>query len=398
MLLTMAIIPLSLALRVHGEGAAAGSLDEITKVAGSVDISRWDYLNTQFRVIVTYIRLLFLPINQNLDYDYPIYKTFFTPPVYLSFLFLFSVFGWGVYLLYRSSLKLDSRLRGNDTKGKIKTFPEDSGNKNEEKYWYRLIAFGIFWFFVTISVESSVIPILDVIFEHRLYLPSVGFFMAIMASVMWFTGRWVNKPLIKKAVLTAMILAIAVFSATAYARNGVWRDEVTLWEDIMKRSPNKARPNYNLGLLYSKLNRIDEAIILYQTAIQITPNFYRPYNDLGNAYFNKGRLDDALHEYQTAVTLNPDYAEPYNNIGIVYAEKGRYEDAIREFQTALQLKPNYADAHANLGNAYYQQGHFREAIIQYQDALKLNPDHRAANNNLERLNKSGIVKKIKENP
>ena len=71
-------------------------------MAGSADVSRWDYLNTQFRVIVTYIRLLFFPINQNLDYDYPIYRTFFTPPVFLSFLVLLGVFCWGIYLLYRS--------------------------------------------------------------------------------------------------------------------------------------------------------------------------------------------------------------------------------------------------------------------------------------------------------
>ena len=139
-------------------------------MAGSADVSRWDYLNTQFRVIVTYIRLLFFPVNQNLDYDYPIYRTFFTPPVFLSFLFLLGIFCWGIYLLYRS-------------------YKSDQANR----FWYRLIAFGIFWFFVTLSVESSIIPIQDVIYEHRLYLPSVGFFMAIMSGIVFIYVRLANR-------------------------------------------------------------------------------------------------------------------------------------------------------------------------------------------------------------
>ena len=91
LVLTMFIIPLSMLVTQGGSTGASG-IDELTKIAGSVDVSRWDYLNTQFRVIVTYIRLLFFPVNQNLDYDYPIYRTFFTPPVFLSFLVSFGCF------------------------------------------------------------------------------------------------------------------------------------------------------------------------------------------------------------------------------------------------------------------------------------------------------------------
>jgi tetratricopeptide (TPR) repeat protein len=366
-ILTMLIIPSTLLVALGPSLTGSGGIDELTKVAGMPDVSRWDYLNTQFRVIVTYIRLLFLPINQNLDYDYPIYRTFFTLPVFLSFLFLLSVFGGGIYLVYRSF--------------------RDEGEKT---HWYRLIGFGIFWFFITLSVESSVIPIADVIFEHRLYLPSVGFFLAVMAGVMWMRNRTGNKPFVQKAILAFLVLVVAGLSATAYARNMVWQSEVALWEDTVKKSPMKTRPNYNLGLLYSKQGRNDEAINLYQTAIRITPYYYRPYNDLGNAYFNKGRLDDALKEYQTALTLNPDYPESHNNMGIIFAKKKHFGEAIREFDTAIKLKPNYADAHVNLGNVYYEQGLKSEAIKHYQNALKIKPDHITARSNLEKLQGGGF--------
>ncbi|MHB8108796.1 MAG: tetratricopeptide repeat protein [Syntrophorhabdaceae bacterium] len=362
LILTMTIIPLSLLITQGSSPEGAVMMDQLTRGASLNTISPGDYLNTQFRVIVTYIRLLFLPINQNLDYDYPIYKTFFHPQVFISFLFLLIIFVWGVYLTYRSG-------RG----------------CNGEKGWYRLAAFGIFWFFVTLSVESSIIPIADVIFEHRLYLPSVGFFMAILSGIAWLKGRMGGRSLINKAAWTVMMLLVAGLSVTAYARNTVWQNGVTLWEDVMTKSPEKTRANYNLGLLYSQQGRIDEAISRYQTAIALSPGFYRPYNDLGNAYFNQGRLDDALKQYQQTLALKPDYAEPHNNIGIVYVKKGRYSEAIGEFLMALKLKPDYADAHVNLGNVYFEQGLTDKAVQHYQNALLINPDNKMARNNLKRL-------------
>ena len=106
------------------------------------------YLMTQFRVIVTYIRLLFLPVNQNLDHDFPASLTFFEFSTVVSFLFLvfLVLFAMGIY---------------------------------KRK---RLAAFGIFWFFLTIFVESSIIPLKNVIFEHRLYLPLFGFCLIVVST------------------------------------------------------------------------------------------------------------------------------------------------------------------------------------------------------------------------
>ncbi|MDP2167408.1 MAG: hypothetical protein Q8J64_03645, partial [Thermodesulfovibrionales bacterium] len=148
LLLTMLIIPLSLTGIDKPAGEIISGIGPITE--GYQDILRWDYLFTQFRVIPTYIRLLFLPINQNIDYDYPVYNSFFDLEVLLSFFFLLSIFGSALYLFYRSKFKPDLRL----------------------------ISFGIFWFFITLSVESSIIPIPMVINEYRLYLPSFGAFAA----------------------------------------------------------------------------------------------------------------------------------------------------------------------------------------------------------------------------
>jgi len=112
-------------------------------------ITSIQYFLTQLHVIPYYIRLLFLPMNLNLDYDWPITRNIDFPTMF--FFVLLAAIVVVAITLYRKA---------------------------------RLVSFGIIWFFVTLSVTSSFIVIYDVIFEHRLYLPSIGFaiVMAFMIS------------------------------------------------------------------------------------------------------------------------------------------------------------------------------------------------------------------------
>ncbi|MFA5074248.1 MAG: hypothetical protein WC539_10185 [Nitrospirota bacterium] len=130
-------------------------------VSGERSITPWTYLLTSMNVLWTYIRLLILPINQNLDYGYPIAKTLFAFPTLLSFIGHVLVLGLAVLLFLK-------------------------------KRW-TLIPFGILWFYVTLSPTQSFVPILDVIFEHRVYLPSMGYvivFIVLFERVFeWFAKR-----------------------------------------------------------------------------------------------------------------------------------------------------------------------------------------------------------------
>ena len=370
-LLTMPIIPLTWmgmpiipSMRTGSEGLLSPFIrfEEITRMA--VILSRWDYLNTEFRVIVTYIRLLFFPAHQNLDYDYPIYRTFFNPEVVISFLFLLALFGLGVYLFYAST-----RV--------------EKGNR----FWLRLVSLGILWFFVTLSPESSIVPVWDVIYEHRLYLPSVGFFMALMSGIV-FIRAWLGSrtKMVEKAFMPAMIFVVIGLSATAYARNTVWQDGVTLWEDVIKKSPNKVRPYSHLGGFYLKQGRMNEAIAAYQAAIIRKPDNAEAHNNLGIVYRKQGRFDDAVQEIRTALKYGgPGYAEAHSNLGRVYYDQGRFDDAIKEYQTALKYKPNDAEAHNNLGVLYQNQGRFDDAVQEIRTALKYGPDYAEAHSNLGRV-------------
>jgi tetratricopeptide (TPR) repeat protein len=350
---TMFIIPLTLLGMDKPIGELISDVSEATRV--QTNLSRLDYLFTEFRVIVTYIRLLFLPINQNLDYDYPIYDSFFDPNVILSCLFIAALLGIGVYLLYRS---------------------------RPASHHSRLIAFGIFWFFITLSVESGIIPIVDVIFEHRVYLPSVGFILVCVTGLAMLVER-VNRKVAVRIIVVGVVTAVVMLGGMTYGRNRVWQNEITLWEDVVMKSPEEFRPHLNLGSIYAEQNRFDEAISEIKTALQLRPDYSDAYNSLGVAYSKQNLLDEAISAYKTAVQLRPDYADAYNNLGDAYAKQNRLDEAISAFKTALLFKPDYADAYSNLGVVYAKQSRFDEAISAFKTALQFRPDHDNARKNLK---------------
>jgi Tfp pilus assembly protein PilF len=360
--LTMLIIPLSLINIVKSTGDLTGGVsvgdligdvNEAARMGGN--ISRWDYLLTEFRVVVTYIRLIFLPVNQNLDYDYPVYRSFFDPGVFLSVFLLLLILSTGVYLFYR--------YRNSFTPT-------------------RLISFGIFWFFIALSVESSIIPITDVIFEHRVYLPSVGAFMAISTSVFAIVKKQNRWHVSSKVLIGAFMIIIVLLAGATYARNRVWLSQVGLWEDVVRKSPLKPRSYYNLGVGYQDRGLLDSAIECYKTAINMSPTYAKAHYNIATVYSSKGLHEEAIEHFQTAIRFKPDHVKAHYNLGLAYLSTGQHEKAIEQFKTAIKLKPDYVEAHNNLGTIYRAKGLLDKAIKHYTEALRLRPDFPEAHNNL----------------
>ena len=348
-LLTLLIIPVSMLNLEKPAGMILSDVSQVTRVQAQT--SRWVYLMTQFTVIVTYIRLLLLPIDQNLDYDYPLAHGFFTLPVLLSFAVLLSLVLLAAYFFVRSGRK-------------------DEGSRPE----LRLVSFGIFWFFITLSVESSIIPIVDPIFEHRAYLPSVGFFIAVATGLFLVMER-VNNRRVVHVTAGVVVVIVLVLGGTTYARNRVWQDETRLWEDVVNKSPLKARPHFNLAVAYTKERRTEDAVREYEKAIEIDPDHFKARNNLGLDLARLGRTKEAIQEYVKAIGINPDYPEAHYNLGIAYASQGRREDAIREYEKAIEKNPDYFEAHTNLGVMYATLGRTEDAVREYTRALQINPGY-----------------------
>ncbi|MCM2357195.1 MAG: tetratricopeptide repeat protein [Geobacteraceae bacterium] len=306
MLLTIVIIPLSL---VEGEKPGGEMLADLSeKARAETVLPRWGYLITQFRVIVTYLRLLILPVNQNLDYDYPIYTSFFAPPVILSFLFLLALFGLAVYLFYQSKRGVRSAECGVRNSERL-----ENGKFRIPNSEFRIISFGLLWFFITLSVESSVVPIADVIFEHRLYLPSAGIFVAAAVCLATLLGQYPAR-----AYMIAIAL-VGILSVTAWKRNQVWGNEINLWHDTVKKSPDKARSRYNLAKALSGKGEIEQAIDQYKIVLKLKPDYVEAHNNMGVLYGRLGLLDKAQEQYQLALTLKPDHQESIKNLNDVKA-------------------------------------------------------------------------------
>ena len=293
-------------------------------------ITHEQYAITSINVILTYIRLLFFPVNQNIYYTYQISDSIFSNYTYLSILSHIGILIFAAVMFRKS----------------------------------RLIAFGVFWFYITLSVESGIILIGDVIFEHRLYLPSVGF-------VIFFIGLLLLKIKWKNLFYAFTFVIIALLSIAAYNRNFVWYNDETLWNDSIAKSEKNSVAYYNLGNLYLHKNLYDEAIKKYLKVLEIDPKYREAYNNLGVALAKSKRYDEAIESFKAAIRLNKHYSPAIGNLGKTYREKG---------ENSLLL-----DAALNLfesGEYYAKKRMFKEAIISYQELINLIPESTAAYGNL----------------
>jgi len=327
------------------EGVQFGSLlEDVSDIlrASERELSRWIYLCTQFNVVVIYIRLLFFPVGQNVDWLYPFKSGFLDDYTPLAFLFLIAVVVVGIW--------------------NIKKRP--------------VIAFGIFWFFITLSVESSIFPITDAMFEHRLYLPMFGF--ALVVAYLIF------QPLSKKRT-RAVVISISIivaFGTTTFLRNKVWQSDITFWGDVVSKNPLNHRGRNNLGNALGHQGRVKEGIRYYVEALRLKPDYANAHNNLGGALTRIGNFDRAIYHLIKALRMKPKLMDAYNNLGVAMVAKGRPQEAIRWLSEALRISPKFAGAHNSLGNVLAQEGRQEEAVWHWSEALRIKPDYAEAHYNL----------------
>ncbi len=291
----LAVVPGIFIFQYGLDSDSVAALTQETKA-----ISRGHYLLTQINVIRTYLRLLVLPVKQHLDYAYPISRNLFEPKTLLSLLLHLGWIGFAVKIFKR----------------------------------HRFLSFGIFWFFAALSVESSIIPIRDVIFEHRLYLPMAGFSM-IFSYGFYALARD------SKKFWAILIPAIFVFSFLTYNRNRAWKDEISLWTDSMKKSPAGERPYHNLAIAYHQKGEEDKALEYYEKALALNPKISKAYNAIGAILARRKQTQKAIEYFEKSIQADPDAFEGYANLGTLYLFlHHNYESAIKNHTLAIQKDPD----------------------------------------------------------
>ncbi len=318
------------------------------------NLSMTIYLLTEFKVIVFYyIKMIFFPFNQNIDPDFPVAHGITDSGVALSLGVILLCLFAGIYF-YKNN---------------------------------RIIAFGIFWFFITLLPTSSILPLRDMITEHRLYLPLAGFILTIPLCLNQFIIRYKKSSFKQLAYfILPVFLLIIVFSVLTVKRNFVWKNEKSLWSDAAEKSPRLPRPLNNLaeaydkeGLAYDNKKNYKKAIEFLKKAIAISPTGYKYYNNLGKIYGRLGEFELATKNLKLALKYNPDYPFAHYNFGKVYELRGMLDNAIEEYSTAFKQtkdvygKKYFFEACFNLANVYDKKGEYKKALDTYLNCRKLKP-------------------------
>lgn len=289
-----------------------------------------EYLLTEAGVLIRYLKLWFLPINQVFDAHVAPVTRAADPRFLLPAALLLAIAGAAL-------------------------------SQARRRPW---VSFGVLWFFVTMAVESSFIPIADFMFEHRMLLPSFGLMVASLGLV----GPWLSR---RRRTGTALLILIALLlGAATFERNRVWESPVALWLDNVAKAPLKLRGWVNLAHTYEMNKQFDLAEAALNRANKIFDRTPEVHFGLGVVQMQKGDRSAAEKSFRRALALNWLYAEARYNLGTLLAETGREGEAEVSFRAVLRTRSAYmAEAHYNLGVLYLRQGRSAAALRELEAAL-----------------------------
>lgn len=310
------------------------------------DFTLSERILTEFRVVIFYLSLLLFPhpARLNLEHDFPLSHSLFSPfSTIICLATLISLLVAAVFLARKE----------------------------------RLLSFGIFWFLGNLVVESSFIG-LDIVFEHRTYLPS----MFVILSAVFLLFRLVPSPRTRVLLLGCLL---TLSSYWTFERNKIWADSIALWQDCVNKSPDKARPHSNLGRALGEKGEFDRGIFELNKSLQIKPDYAVAHNNLGTLLEKKEQFEEAASHFRKAIELVPNYAKGHYNLGVVLLRQQKVDGAISHLQKCLTLSPDAPNALNNLGVAFEWKGDFPEAQRKYREALAIAPGFADAQNNLNRL-------------
>jgi protein O-mannosyl-transferase len=246
--------------------------------------------------------------------------------------------------------------------------------------WYGFVAA---WFFLILAPTSSLAPMRQALFEHRMYLSLAAVVVLAVIGCEVAVRKLASLPVHRVALGGCMAIAVvAVLAALTHDRNRDYHTELGMWQDAVVHRPANPLAHTFLGNALQALGRPGDAIPHYRKALQLDPGYAEGHNNWGMALDAVGRPREALSHYQQAVQLKPGLADAQYNLGNALQSVGRTAEALAHYRQALQRQPNHVDARYNLGNALLIAGRAPEAIGHYRQAVRLKPDFAEAHNNL----------------
>lgn len=294
-----------------------GDMNAITQMYGNRPFTLTERFLTQFRALLFYLSQLFYPIPQRLsiEHDFVISTAWLQPWATLpAILIVTGIIGWCIF--------------------QTKKRP--------------VISFALLFFFLNHLIESSILG-LELVFEHRNYLPSAFLFFPVAVFINKHLQLVQRRRKSMFAVLTAFTTMLLVcFGVGTFSRNSAWSNERTLWEDALAKAPHSSRPYHNLAWgYYQKIGNQRKSIELYSEALQ-------------------RRLHHRLGEQQLLA-----------NIAGIYYTQRNYAEAVRRWQAALMLFPKHENIRYHLANGLTKMADYEAALAQLNELIAQRPDHPA---------------------
>ncbi|MEO0454303.1 MAG: tetratricopeptide repeat protein, partial [Verrucomicrobiota bacterium] len=245
----------------------------------------------------------------------------------------------------------------------------------QRKIW-SLVLFG---FYLWLAPYSSVIPVIDPAFEHRMYLPLLALVILISTSI-WKGISVLQKrlPSYQRAFFVlSILLTISVASGLAirtYQRNQDYRSEIEIWTTTAKARPGNARAYHNLAESFLENGELRRGLIEYEKALELglrDPVQPAGHFNLANHYFTFKRFVKAEEHFSKAISLKPDYGKAYANRAVLRIQNGQFDSAAEDLSVAITLIPDNPILHVQLALLHKRSGNFVEAKNSVNAALKL---------------------------
>ena len=236
------------------------------------------------------------------------------------------------------------------------------------------VIFGFLFFSITVFLVLQLLPVGDAIMADRYsYIPSFGLFYLAGEGLYWL---WNKKYRTSAIAITALFTLL--FCIITFQRTGVWKNDLTLFSDVIDKHPTVALAYNNRGSFFWDEKKYDEALIDYNKAIELRPMYTEAFNNRGAVFLDKKRYQEAISDFNKVIELQKNYPAAYSNRGLAMMETGKNSEARADFDKAIELNADFAEAYYNRGLLSMTEKRSAEALKDYNKALELNPNYKEA--------------------
>lgn len=256
----------------------------------------------------------------------------------------------------------------------------------------RPVSFGIIWFFLALLPTSSIIPLGEVLNDHRMYFPFIGLAISVGWTIALIVFKFIDatKPLTTQNKILILLPVLLVLCTCAYGtwkRNKVWHDEESLWRNVTLKSPKNGRGMMNYGLIKLTNGDYAEAEKYFNKALQLTPTYSFVYVNLAVLKEKTGDYPAAESNFLRGIQLGSSYASHYFLYGQFLYHRARFIEAEVMLQKAVDISDTYMNSRELLLNTYMQLRQWDLLKTLAKSTLRIDPNDPGALEALDESNK-----------